>query len=113
MRRQLGKFASRIRFRLQYLNHQGKTPLRQIAKARPFRGRAASDLASQHRLRTAGDSIRWRTRTSPRLQSCSPTLALPPVRNHGSAHNWFNTLNAGASFGAVSAGMRRDRRPGR
>ena len=32
MRRQLGKFASRIRFRLQHLNHQGKTPLRQIAK---------------------------------------------------------------------------------
>jgi hypothetical protein len=32
MRRQLGKFASRIRFRLQYLNHQGKTPLREIAK---------------------------------------------------------------------------------
>jgi hypothetical protein len=32
---------------------------------------------------------------SSRLQSWSPTLALPPVRNHGSAHNWFNTLNAG------------------
>jgi hypothetical protein len=108
MRRQLGKFASRIRFRLQYFNHQGKTPLRQIAKALPSFSRPSSQRPCQPTPSSTDGRLLHPVEDqdmSSRLQSCSPTQALPPVRNHGSAHNWSNTLNAG---GVLGCSQRRD-----